>query len=77
MATKRSVPNARLTKCRRQTKMANADSQDQWLLSGDCKKCRRKKYCSKPCTKNMNTSEAMARLLFAQAMFGTMSPVGR
>ncbi len=22
---------------------------DQWLLSGDCCRCRRAKYCNKPC----------------------------
>lgn len=22
---------------------------NQWKLNGDCKKCRRKEYCSKPC----------------------------
>lgn len=22
---------------------------DQWLLDGDCKKCRKMKYCSKSC----------------------------
>ena len=25
---------------------------EQWLLEGKCKKCRRKAYYSKPCTKN-------------------------
>ena len=23
---------------------------EQWLMYGDCSKCRRKNYCSKPCT---------------------------
>ena len=25
---------------------------EQWLLSGDCSKCRKSKYCSKRCTAN-------------------------
>ena len=27
------------------------DKSNQWELYGDCSLCRRKKYCSKPCTK--------------------------
>ena len=46
--------------------MTNAS--DQWLLEGDCKKCRRAKYFSKPCTKNMNASRAMVRLLANEIM---------
>ena len=30
--------------------MAEVNETEQWLLSGDCNKCRRKPYCSKPCT---------------------------
>ena len=25
---------------------------EQWLLEGNCNKCRRDKYCSKPCKKS-------------------------
>lgn len=25
------------------------DSNEQWLLDGICRECRRKDYCSKPC----------------------------
>lgn len=25
---------------------------EQWLLDGDCSKCRRAEYCSKQCMKN-------------------------
>lgn len=25
---------------------------NQWEIHGDCRICRRKDYCSKPCTKN-------------------------
>jgi len=27
------------------------DETEQWLLNGDCSKCRKEKYCSKPCTR--------------------------
>lgn len=38
--------------------MEKIDETEQWLLSGDCSKCRRKKYCSKPCTKCKREFEA-------------------
>lgn len=25
---------------------------EQWLLDGDCSKCRKNNYCSKPCTRH-------------------------
>ena len=25
---------------------------EQWLYEGDCEKCRKQKYCTKPCTQN-------------------------
>ena len=28
------------------------DSNEQWLLDGNCRECRRKEYCSKPCKRN-------------------------
>lgn len=28
----------------------NIDASEQWKLSGDCDKCRKQKYCGKPCT---------------------------
>ena len=27
------------------------ENTEQWNLNGDCKLCRRNKYCSKPCTR--------------------------
>lgn len=27
----------------------NEDESEQWLLDGDCRKCRKAKYCSKQC----------------------------
>lgn len=31
--------------------MEKINETEQWLLNGDCRKCRRKNYCSKPCTR--------------------------
>lgn len=31
--------------------MDKIEETEQWLLSGDCIKCRREKYCSKQCSK--------------------------
>ncbi len=28
------------------------DSNEQWLLDGICRECRRKDYCSEPCKRN-------------------------
>lgn len=28
------------------------NSNEQWLLDGICRECRRKDYCSKPCKRN-------------------------
>ena len=28
-----------------------AEQNERWLSDGDCRQCRRKDYCSKPCTK--------------------------
>ena len=31
--------------------MEKPKKSEQWLLVGDCRKCRRKNYCKKPCTR--------------------------
>lgn len=41
---------------------------EQWLLNGDCSKCRRKNYCSKPCTRNKRGTEAMMKALVASKL---------
>ena len=33
------------------------DDNEQWLLDGICKKCRRKGFCSIPCKKNKERTE--------------------
>lgn len=41
---------------------------EQWLLNGDCSKCRREKYCSKPCTRCKRETKAMMKALVAKTM---------
>lgn len=38
--------------------MTKIDETEQWKLSGDCSKCRRKNYCSKGCTRYNRRTEA-------------------
>ena len=34
---------------------------EQWLLSGDCSKCRRNNYCTKPCTRAKRVTHALMK----------------
>ena len=38
--------------------MKPADN-ERWLTDGDCSKCRRAKYCSKPCTRQKRRKKAI------------------
>lgn len=41
-----------------------AESNEQWLLNGNCNKCRRQKYCSKGCKRNkISTQRAINRFI--------------
>ncbi len=42
---------------------------EQWLDRGDCSICRRKKYCSKPCTtaKRIDAVELQSMVIGAMA----------
>ena len=44
------------------------DKSEQWLLNGDCRICRRKNYCSKPCTRCKRETKAEIQQLVANAM---------
>lgn len=46
---------------------------DSWKIDGNCKECRRKKYCSKPCTKNNGRREEMLRKAVMDAMLNKMA----
>lgn len=40
---------------------------EQWELNGDCSKCRRKNYCSKPCTRHKRKTTAMVQgMIFSE-----------
>ena len=42
-------------------------SADQWLEEGDCSKCRRSKYCSKPCKKHKVATKRMITNMVLEA----------
>lgn len=35
--------------------MVYSEDRDQWLSDGICSKCRRQKFCSKPCKRHKGT----------------------
>ena len=45
---------------------------EQWLLDGDCTKCRRKKYCRKQCTKRKRYVDRMTKV-FVGLKIGSMA----
>lgn len=46
------------------------DESEQWKNGGDCNKCRRKKYCTKPCKLNRyRQKEHISKITYK--MFGT------
>ena len=49
------------------------DNSEQWLLEGKCHICRKRKYCSKPCTKCKNRREHEMRNAVASAMVRMMT----
>ena len=44
------------------------DKSEQWNLDGDCSLCRRKNFCSKPCTRNKRETNIMIRSLVASKL---------
>lgn len=48
--------------------MEHIDETEQWLLNGDCSKCRRKNYCSKECTRYKRRTEAELHSLMANKL---------
>ena len=48
--------------------MAKIDEAEQWKLSGDCSKCRRKNYCSKDCVRYNRRTEAELYSLVANKL---------
>lgn len=48
------------------------DNRDQWLLDGICSKCRRQKFCSKPCKRHKGAVQQELMEMVAGAMIKTM-----
>lgn len=48
--------------------METIQENEQWKLSGDCTKCRRNNYCSKPCTRYNRRARAEMKRLVADTM---------
>lgn len=48
--------------------MEQIQENEQWKLSGDCTKCRRNNYCSKPCTRCNRRARAEMKRLVADTM---------
>lgn len=44
---------------------------EQWKLEGDCKKCRRQRYCTKGCKANRVASERFVNRIVAEALVNT------
>lgn len=34
-----------------------SEGKESWLTNGNCEECRRKNYCSKPCTKHKRLND--------------------
>ena len=41
---------------------------DSWKIDGNCENCRRKNYCSKPCTLNKRRREMMLHGVVGEAL---------
>ena len=48
--------------------MDKIQENEQWKLQGDCAKCRRNNYCSKPCTRCNRTARARMKKCVAETM---------
>lgn len=50
-----------------------ADVNEQWLLDGDCRICRRKRYCTKGCKKNRVAKERLINAMITSAILKRMN----
>ena len=48
--------------------MGNTSDNDQWLQGGDCRICRRQKYCAKPCKMSKTRRERITQELITEAV---------
>lgn len=50
---------------------------EQWLLDGDCEKCRRQRYCTKGCRKNRIATERMINAVITKAILKRFVSAGK
>lgn len=48
--------------------MDKIQKNEQWQLQGNCDKCRRNNYCSKPCTRYKKTARKQLEKIVAKKM---------
>lgn len=48
------------------------EQNEQWLSDGDCKICRKRNYCTKPCKRNQWKWQRDLNSAFAEAMAKTV-----
>lgn len=53
------------------------ESRDRWLTDGDCTKCRRQKFCSKPCKRHKGAVQREIAGAFANAMLKALCRIER
>lgn len=53
--------------------MSKINESEQWLLDGKCHICRKRDYCSKPCTKCKSRREYEMRCAVSRAMVRAMT----
>ena len=52
--------------------MTKEERTEQWESGGDCEKCRRKNYCSKPCKAAKERESKMLSELFVKTMIDAL-----
>ena len=53
------------------------NASEQWLLDGDCKKCRRQRYCTKVCRKNRIATEREINAVITKAILKRFVSAGK
>ena len=48
------------------------NSRDQWLIAGDCNKCRRKDYCKSACDKHKQHLSSLANIPVVGALYSLL-----
>lgn len=46
---------------------------DQWLLDGECDKCRRNKYCRKSCKASMTHRNLEMKIALARGLYKALN----